>query len=146
MSALPIPALVVPLYELYEKLGLLNSRLFSGGLIGVTVLPFTVWIMTNQIDGVPTELDEAAGLDGAGMFTVLRRIILPVVAPGVSFVFIFAFLQGWGSFLIPLILDSVPSHTPAPIALYDFMSTHTAFAFGAIGAFSVLFCLPVIAL
>ena len=146
LSALPLPALVVPIYELYTTLGLLNSLVFTGGVIGVTALPFTVWILTSQMDSIPVELDEAAGIDGAGTARVLLRIILPVVAPGVSFAFIFSFLQGWGGFLIPLILDTIPSETPAPIAVYNFMSDHTGFAFGAIGAFSVLFCIPVVAL
>lgn len=146
LSALPVPALIVPIYELYTNLGLLNSLVFTGGVIGVTVLPFSVWILTSQMDNVPLELDEAASIDGAGTSTVLLRVILPVVAPGVSFAFIFSFLQGWGGFLIPLVLDTIPSETPAPIALYNFMSDHTGFAFGAIGAFSVLFCIPVVAL
>lgn len=146
LSALPLPALIVPIYELYNDLGLVNSLVFTGGAIGVTVLPFTVWILTSQMDSVPIALDEAAGIDGARTATVLVRIILPVIAPGVSFAFIFSFLQGWGGFLIPLILDTAPSATPAPIAVYNFMSDHTGYAFGAIGAFSVLFCIPVIVL
>lgn len=146
LSALPLPALIVPIYEVYSRLSLLNSRVFTGLFIGITVLPFSVWILTNVLDGIPTELDEAAVIDGASTLKTLRMVILPVAAPGVSFAFIFGFLQGWGSFLVPLVLDTVPAHTPAPLALYDFMSTHTAFSFGAIGAFSVLFCIPVVVL
>jgi len=69
-----------------------------------------------------------------------------LILPGLSVSAIYTFLQAWSAFLIPLVLDTNPADQPAPTVLYDFMSVHSEFPFGAICAFSILYSLPVVIL
>ena len=67
-------------------------------------LPFSIFMMRNAFDAVPKEIEDAARVDGAPIFSVLHRIMLPLVLPGVATVAIFAFLASWNEFLAALIL------------------------------------------
>ena len=86
-----------------SKVGLQNN-LFGLILIYVTLqLPFSIFMMRNAFDAVPIEIEEAARVDGASVLTVLARVMMPLVAPGVISVAIFAFLAAWNEFLAALI-------------------------------------------
>ncbi|MCX7299907.1 MAG: carbohydrate ABC transporter permease [Rhodobacterales bacterium] len=100
---IPFQSILTPLFLILSKAGLQNS-LFGLVLIYVTLqLPFSIFMMRNAFDAVPIEIEEAARVDGASVFTVLTRVMLPLVAPGIVTVAIFAFLAAWNEFLAALI-------------------------------------------
>ena len=101
---IPFQSILTPLFLILTKLGLQNT-LTGIVLVYVTLqLPFSIFMMRNAFDAVPKEIEDAARVDGASVFSVLRRIMLPLVLPGVATVAIFAFLASWNEFLAALIL------------------------------------------
>jgi multiple sugar transport system permease protein len=101
---IPFQSVVTPLFLVLTYLRLQNS------LIGLTLvyatlqLPFSVFMMRNAFDTVPREIEEAARIDGCSTLSMLTRVMLPLVVPGVVTVCIFAFLGSWNEFLGALIL------------------------------------------
>ncbi|GCE24082.1 carbohydrate ABC transporter permease [Dictyobacter kobayashii] len=79
-SALPILALVTPLYAMYVTLNLVDTLQGVILFFVASALPFSIWLMKNFLDSVPYELEEAAWIDGASTFTALMRVVLPLCA------------------------------------------------------------------
>jgi multiple sugar transport system permease protein len=122
--------------------GGLLSILPTAVFLSVTSLPFEVYLMKNFIDAVPTDLEEAARMERASTYQVLRRVVIPLAMPGIAAAAIFGFVNAWGSFVVPLILISPQNQQPAPIAIYTFLTLPKA-QFGNIAAYSLVFCVPV---
>ncbi|MEM7024840.1 MAG: carbohydrate ABC transporter permease [Pseudomonadota bacterium] len=116
---LPAVVIVLPFFIMFRDLGLLDSRL---GLIIVDlalVMPFAIWMIKGFIDGIPIEIEEAAMIDGAGRAEVIRRVILPLAAPGIVTAGIFCFIIAWNEFLFALILTTNNAVTlPVGLALF----------------------------
>ena len=140
-SGVPLAILVIPVYEIFSRFGFL-SILPTAVFLSVTSLPFEVYLMKNFIDAVPTDLEEAARMERASTFQVLRRVVIPLAMPGIAAAAIFGFVNAWGSFVVPLILISPANQQPAPIAIYTFLTLPKA-QFGNIAAYSLVFCVPV---
>ena len=140
-SGVPLAIMVIPVYEIFSKWGFL-SILPTAVFLSVTSLPFEVYLMKNFIDAVPTDLEEAARMERASTFQVLRRVVIPLALPGIAAAAIFGFVNAWGSFVVPLILISPANQQPAPIAIYTFLTLPKA-QFGNIAAYSLIFCVPV---
>jgi multiple sugar transport system permease protein len=140
-SGVPLAIMVIPVYEIFSRFGFL-SILPTAVFLSVTSLPFEVYLMKNFIDAVPTDLEEAARMERASTFQVLRRVVIPLAMPGIAAASIFGFVNAWGSFVVPLILISPANQQPAPIAIYTFLTLPKA-EFGNIAAYSLVFCIPV---
>lgn len=113
----PFQSILTPLFLILSRLGLQNSL---AGLILVYVtlqLPFSVFMMRNAFDAVPKEIEEAARVDGASVWHVLVKIMLPLVFPGVVTVAIFAFLGSWNEFLAALIFMTDQDKYTLPILM-----------------------------
>lgn len=143
-SALPIPMIVIPVYQIYVSLDLINSRFTTALFIAASSLPFAIWIVKTYLDHIPREFEEAAAIDGAARWQVLGYIVLPLAVPSLLVAGLLTFVNGWNAFLIPLVLDSNPDHTPGSIAIYQFMGENAAVRFGDLCAYSVLYSLPVV--
>ncbi|MEV0561811.1 carbohydrate ABC transporter permease [Dactylosporangium sp. NPDC050588] len=109
-------------------------------------LPFAVWMMKNFMDSVPVSLEEAAWTDGAGWLQSLRRIVLPLMVPGLTVVLIFTFVLQWGNFFVPFILLLSHEKQPASVTIYTFFTQYGAVAYGRLAAFSILYTAPVVLL
>ena len=144
MSGIPISILVVPVYEVYESLGWL-SILPSALFLGVTALPFEIWLLKNYMEALPVDLEEAAKMERANTFQILWRIVLPLTIPGIGAAAIFGFVNAWGSFIVPLVLISSTSQTTGPVTIFNFIAA-SDFRYGDIAAFSVLYSIPVFVL
>jgi multiple sugar transport system permease protein len=140
-SGVPLAIMVIPVYEIFSRFGFL-SILPTAVFLSVTSLPFEVYLMKNFIDAVPTDLEEAARMERASTFQVLRRVVIPLAMPGIAAAAIFGFVNAWGSFVVPLILISPTNQQPAPIAIYTFLTLPKP-EFGNIAAYSLIFCVPV---
>ncbi|HEX3508910.1 MAG TPA: carbohydrate ABC transporter permease [Candidatus Dormibacteraeota bacterium] len=145
-SGLPVAMLIVPVYQLYVYLGWLDSLYTTALFLAASSLPFAIWLMKNFIDAVPVELEHAAAIDGASTFRILRQVVLPLTIPGVSVTAIYTFINAWGAFVIPFVLNSNPDDQVGPVEIYNFMGSHGLFKFGDLAVFSLLFSLPVIVL
>ena len=142
MTSLPITALMVPVYHLF-----LNLRLYDN-LVGVILfqsassLPYAIWMMKNFMDSVPTELEEAAWVDGATIWQGIRRVVTPLMVPGLCMVGVYTFSGSWGNFFVPYILLGSASKFTASITLYQFFGAYGQIAYGQLAAYSVLYTAP----
>ncbi|WP_244437896.1 MULTISPECIES: carbohydrate ABC transporter permease [unclassified Mesorhizobium] len=144
LSGIPISILIVPTYKMFAILGWF-SIFPTGVLLGVTGLPFQIYQLKNFIDAIPSELEEAAFMERASSFQILRLVIFPLTKPGLASAAIFGFVNAWGNFLIPIVLLSDVDQQPAPVRLYGFMGS-TSVNYGAVAAYSIVYSIPVLVL
>lgn len=138
---LPPIALIIPLYILMSRFGLLDTKL---GLIIVycsLVTPFSLWTMSNFFGALPVELEEAARVDGCTRLGALVRVILPLARPGIIATALFGFLLCWDEFLYALIFTSTSDAKTIPVAIAEFTGRN-AVDFGLIAAGGILASLP----
>ena len=145
-TCLPITAIMVPVYSLFVRLNLIDSMPATIFFMAATSLPMAIWMTKNFMDSVPISLEEAAWVDGASAMTALRRVVVPLMRPGLGVVFIFVFIQAWGNFFVPFVLLLSPSKQPAAVSIYSVFGQYGAIAYGQLAAFSVLYSVPVILL
>jgi multiple sugar transport system permease protein len=146
LTGLPVTLLLIPTYQIFVNLSWLNSKFYTSVVLASMSVPFAIWLMKNFIGQVPGEFEEAAAIEGASELHILFRIVIPLVIPGILVSAILAFINSWGAFLIPLVLDANPSDTPGAVGIYQFMSANGQVQFGQLAAYSVLFSVPVIIL
>ena len=139
----PYATLLIPLYVLLNYLGLQNSLIGLSLALAVFQLPFATYMMRISFEAVPRELEESALVDGCGTFSVLWRILLPLVRPGLITVALFAFLAAWNDFFAPLILLSDSAKQTLPLAVANLrQQTMGAIDYGATEAGVVVMALP----
>jgi N-acetylglucosamine transport system permease protein len=120
MAGMAVPGLliVVPLYLLMNNLGLLDN-LAGLGLVYIAVsLPFSIFVLTGFFRTIPTEILEAATIDGASDFQAFWRIAFPLARPGIVTISIFNFLGVWNEYMLALMLIHSPEQTTLPLGLY----------------------------
>jgi multiple sugar transport system permease protein len=142
---IPDIALVVPFFLFIRNLGLLDS-LWSLIItyLAVTV-PFSVFILVNYFESLPDELDKAARVDGCSRWQTMTRVYLPLAAPSLVAVGLFAFLASWNEFLLALMFTQTPKSQTLPIIVASFTSDFTI-SFSFINAAGVLAIVPPIVL
>ncbi|MGM1046813.1 MAG: carbohydrate ABC transporter permease [Bacillota bacterium] len=144
MTSLPITAVMVPVYQLFLGLKLYDN-IFGVILFYVaSSMPYGIWMMKNFMDSVPNDLEEAAWVDGASIFTGIRKVVAPLMVPGICTVAIFTFSGSWGNFFVPYILLQSPEKFPASLKLYQFFGQYGMVDYGSLAAFSVLYAIPAI--
>ncbi|QBD81800.1 carbohydrate ABC transporter permease [Ktedonosporobacter rubrisoli] len=145
-SALPILALVTPLYAMFVSLNLVDTLQGCILFFVASGLPFSIWLMKNFIDSVPVELEEAAWIDGASIWGSFLYVLLPMVAPGLAVVGVWSFLGAWTNFFIPLIILQSPELLPASVHIYTFFGSYGQVNYGQLAAYAMLYSLPAVAL
>lgn len=145
-TGLPITAIMVPVYGVFLRLQLVDSMPATAVFLATTSLPFAIWLIKGFIDNVPLNLEEAAWVDGATPMRALRHIVVPLIAPGMSVVLIFTFIQAWGNFFVPFILLQSPEKLPASVTVFTFFGQYGSVAYGQLAAYSVLYSMPVVVL
>ena len=108
---LPPVVLALPFLVLYKALGLLDTRMGLILLYTLTVLPIVIWIMRDQFAGIPTELEEAAMVDGLGVWGAFFTIILPIALPGMVAAFILSLVLTWNEYFFAALLTSSQANT-----------------------------------
>jgi multiple sugar transport system permease protein len=108
---LPPVVLALPFLVLYKELALLDTHFGLTMLYTLTVLPIVIWIMKDQFDTIPTELDEAAQVDGLGPWGTFLRIILPIALPGMVAAFILSLILCWNEYFFAALLTSTDAKT-----------------------------------
>ena len=114
---IPYQALLTPVFLMFSTLGLTNS-LFGLAIVHTMIqLPFSLYIMRNAFEAVPRELEEAALVDGASSWQVLRRVFMPNMVPAVITVTLFAFVMSWNEFLGALVMLTRDTSLTLPLVL-----------------------------
>jgi len=108
---LPPIAVAIPLYVLFQQVGLLDN---IAALIITYVaanLPIVVWLMRDYFASLPRELEESAAVDGASIYRIMRSIVLPISIPGLVATFLIVLVFAWNEFLIASVLTSAEAQT-----------------------------------
>ncbi|MFK4812661.1 carbohydrate ABC transporter permease [Devosia sp. ZW T5_3] len=139
-------AAMVPIFLIVSAMGLIDSHLaviltFAGGL-----LPTAMFILRDFIDSIPKSYEESAMVAGASPVQAFFDVALPVIRPGIVVVVVWAFVNIWGSFLIPFILLRSDKLMPASVAIYSFYSEAGTPTVTLLAAYSLIYSLPVIIL
>ncbi|WP_284162554.1 carbohydrate ABC transporter permease [Frigidibacter sp. SD6-1] len=108
---LPPVVLALPFLVLYKELALLDSRIGLILLYTLTVLPIVVWIMRDQFAGIPTELEEAALVDGLSIWGAFLTIVLPIALPGMVAALILSLVLTWNEYFFAALLTSTHANT-----------------------------------
>lgn len=144
---IPFQSILTPLYLILRAVGLQDTLLGLALVYTTFQLPFAIFVMRNSFDSVPREIEEAALIDGCTSVTLLTRVMLPVVLPGVVTVALFAFFGSWNEFLAALIFLNDGDKYTLPVMLLNVQSgLYGSVDWGAVQAGMVLAMLPCIAL
>ena len=108
---LPPVVLALPILVLYKQLDLLDSRVGLIALYTLSVLPIVIWIMRDQFAGIPTELEEAAMVDGQSIWGAFLTIILPIALPGMVAALILSLVLTWNEYFFAALLTSTYANT-----------------------------------
>jgi raffinose/stachyose/melibiose transport system permease protein len=117
INVLPQEGLVYPIYYLFKEMGLYDGKLGYTVLVGITYSAFGTYLLSSVFASFPKELIEAASLDGAGRWTILWRIVLPMSWPTLSVMCVFFFVWSWNEFLYPLVLLISNDNQTVPLGL-----------------------------
>lgn len=139
----PVLAVVGPLFLAYRHLGLLNS--YSGLLIAyfVYTLPIATWPLANFFAQIPRELEEAAMVDGSTRLQELRRVVVPIAAPGMFTAAIPSFVLAWNDFTFALSFQQSPSLYTAPLAIVNLGQSQYQVFYNQIDAAVVIITIPI---
>ena len=112
---IPQHVVIIPVYILISKLGMFNT--YWALILPWLVNPLGVFLMRQYIINLPDDCEQAARIDGAGEFTILFRIVMPLCKPALAVLAVQVFLTNWNSFLYPFILTSSPNLYTLPVGL-----------------------------
>lgn len=108
---LPPVVVVIPIYLLFQHLGLLDTRTALVVSYTAVNLPIAVWLMRDYFLGVPQDVEESAQIDGASRYRVFFSIVLPLAAPGLVATFLLVLVFAWNEYLIALFLSKANAQT-----------------------------------
>jgi multiple sugar transport system permease protein len=137
----PTTLLVVPIYEILVRIHLVDT-IWSGVLVNcILTVPFSFWMIEGFFDTVPRELEEAAYVDGAGRLQAARKIVLPLVAPGLATVAIFSFVTSWTEYTFASVLLIDTDLKTLPLGLADILAQYNI-SWGLLTSNTTLAMLP----
>ena len=135
---------VLPLFFALRQVGLTNSVLGLALVNGLANAPVAVWLLDGFVRRVPLELEEAAWLDGAGVAVALRRVVLPLIAPGLVAALLVCFFLAYGEYLFAVSFASTTASQPLTVGLSLFQGDRTV-QFGQQAAAALIGVVPVCA-
>ena len=138
------PAYVAASERLYKALGLTNSYLGLVIVYTVVYIPFAVWLLVGFLRDFPVEIEEAALIDGCSRLRALVSVVMPIIAPGLAVVALFAFIATWNEFLFAVVLTGIETKTMM-VLVTSFTSGGTDMFYGEASASVVLGVLPAFA-
>ena len=138
---IPIHAAIVPLYVVLGKVGLLNSHAALIIPYSAFSLAMGILICTGFMGDIPYDLDEAAFLDGCGVWGIFGRVIAPLMIPAVSTVGIYTFLQCWNELMFATIFNSKEAYKTLPVGVQSLAGQYST-EWGPIGAALAIATIP----
>ncbi len=145
VQAVPPITLLIPYFGLMVTLQLYNTYWALIFTYMVFTLPYAIIMMTGYFNTLPRELDEAVKVDGAGSFTALWRVLVPISIPGLVSVGIYTFMIAWNEYLFALTLTRTVDMRTVPIGIQLLMGQHS-YEWNQMMAMSILGCVPVLVL
>ena len=141
----PATMLLLPMYIMLIKLGLINTYLGAIIVYSATALPFCIWTMKGYYDTIPASLEEAARIDGCSQFSAFYRIILPLAAPALVITALFSFMTAWSEYIVAVQILQDSALWTLPLGLKSFEASMST-EWGLYGAASLIVMIPVVIL
>lgn len=141
----PSTLLMIPLYVLLHRLGLLNTLVGLVLVYATTAIPFCVYTLKGYFDTLPRELEEAARIDGASSWGVFFRVVLPLARPAIAVTALFSFMTAWNEFILAGTFMTDEASYTLPVMLHHYIGEYHA-EWGHFAAGAILTSLPVMAL
>ncbi|MDA0253822.1 MAG: sugar ABC transporter permease [Planctomycetota bacterium] len=141
----PATMLLLPLYILIARLGLVNTYLGLLVFYTSTALPFCVWQMKGFYDTIPASLEEAARIDGCSRAAAFWRVILPLAAPGLVITALFSFMTAWSEYIVAAQVMQDEAMFTLPLGIKGFQASLSS-QWGLYAAASLLVSVPVVIL
>ena len=144
VMAIPWMLMLMPIYEMEVQIGLLNTL---PGLIlpyAAMFLPIAILIMRAAFLAIPTDLRQAAQIDGAGEFTIWWHIMLPITRPSMVVIILMTFLSCWKEYTYAVTLNSLPSATTLAVGITYLKDEAQSWAFGTLSAAIMIVAVPLI--
>ena len=136
----PLFAIILPLYVLFQQMGLLDTRIAVALAHLTLTLPLSVWLLMTYFRALPVDLDEAAMLDGAKPWQTLLLVIVPIARPMIASVAVIVFIFSWNEFLLAFFLTSRDAQT-VPVIVAGLAGT-MSFDWPLIAAISICSMVP----
>ena len=141
----PPIVLAIPLYQVLRTLGLLDTLLGLILVYQVYALPFAIWMLIGFVRDVSVSYEEAALMDGAGLFARLATVVLPIMTPGLIATGVFLLILSWNEFVYALLFIQTPSKFTLPTYIATLITEDETF-WGRLAAIGFLASLPILAL
>ena len=138
----PSMLLLIPMYMIMSRMGLLNTHLSMIVAYTTFAMPFCTWMIKGYFDTIPVTLEDAARIDGCGRLRILFEIIMPLAAPGIVTVAMFAFILSWQEYMYALTFARTEDMRTITVGIALMQGQHGSVDWGQIMAGSVLACLP----
>lgn len=137
----PAPMLLLPTYILLSRLKLLNS--YPGLVIPyvATAVPFCVWTLKGFFDTIPISIEESAYVDGASVYQIFTRIIIPLSLPAIGVTALFSFMTAWNEYIVASIVVTKKAMMTLPVGLVSMQGTFNT-DWGILSAASLLTAIP----
>ena len=145
-QAFPLILIITPLFLILNRLSLGDTHL---GLILVYMvwsLPFVIWMLRGYVQNIPVELELAAAIDGASHFSIIVRILIPLILPGLIATGLYAFINAWNEFFFALVLLKSPELQTIQVNLARFRGVEGVARWGPLAAGSVIATIPTLIL
>lgn len=143
VQMVPLTAMVIPWYLMLNTFGLANSLTGIIAVYMAVTMPFTLWVLRGFIINIPEELEQAAMVDGCTRLGAFRRILFPLVAPGLVATSIFAIITAWNEFVLAYVVLDDPSKQTLTVWLDGFI-TQKGIEWGPLMAAATLSAIPVV--
>lgn len=143
VRVLPPVAFTIPLYTMFSKLGVLNSKIPPTLACVLINIPLIIWFMVSFFQDLPEDIEESAQIDGATEWQLFRKIVLPLVAPGIAAIAMLSFMYAWNEYTYSIIFVQSPTNYTVPLALAVLNTEDNLTNFGLVAAGGVISVVPI---
>ena len=143
VRVLPPVAFTIPLYTMFSKIGLLNTKIPVTLACVLINVPLIIWFLISFFQDLPEEIEESARVDGATEMQMFLKIVLPLVAPGIAAVAMLSFMYAWNEYTYTVIFTRSPDNNTIPLALSLLNSEDNLTSFGLVAAGGVVSVIPI---
>lgn len=143
VRVLPPVAFTIPLYIMFNKIGILNTKLPVMLACVLINVPLIIWFLISFFQDLPEEIEESAKVDGSSEWQMFTRIVLPLVLPGIAAVAMLSFMYAWNEYTYTVIFTRSPANSTIPLALALLSADDAATNFGLVAAGGVISVIPI---
>ena len=143
VRVLPPVAFPSPCQPMFSKIGVLNTKVPPHKACVLINIPLIIWFMISFFQDLPEDIEESAQIDGATEWQLFRKIVLPLVAPGIAAIAMLSFMYAWNEYTYSIIFVQSPSNYTVPLALAVLNTEDNLTNFGLVAAGGVISVIPI---